>query len=136
MSGNRPDDATIEVAGVPPQLVQRLRNGLRIQSFVLLILAAVLLIMGPVPAKSALLGGLAVFFPGLIFTVVTLRKLGGDTAAFLKTATLAELGKLLLMGLLCGLVFVFVKPLAPGYFFLGMIVTMAVGWGTLIRAFS
>jgi F0F1-type ATP synthase assembly protein I len=123
VSGDRPDDATIEAAGVSPHLVQRLRFGLRIQSLI-------------VAAMSSLLGSLAVYLPGLMFTVVTLRKLGGDTAAFLRTATLAELGKLLLTGTFCGLVFVFVDPLAPGYFFLGMIVTLAVGWGTLIRAFS
>jgi F0F1-type ATP synthase assembly protein I len=136
VSGDRPDDATIEAAGVSPHLVQRLRFGLRIQSLISLALAAVLLLVGPVAAMSSLLGSLAVYLPGLMFTVVTLRKLGGDTAAFLRTATLAELGKLLLTGTFCGLVFVFVDPLAPGYFFLGMIVTLAVGWGTLIRAFS
>jgi hypothetical protein len=31
---------------------------------------------------------------------------------------------------------VFVKPLAPGFFFLGMIVTLAVGWAMLVRAFN
>ncbi len=136
MTGDRPDDeATVAAAGIP-RLVQRLRAGLRIQSLISLGLAALLLAVGPVAAISSLLGSLAVYLPGLMFTVLTVRKLGGDTVAFLRTATLAELGKLLLTGALCAVVFVFVKPLAPGYFFLGMIVTLAVGWAMLVRAFS
>ena len=101
-----------------------------------LALAALLLLVDPIAAMSSILGSLAVYLPGLMFTVLAVRRLGGDTGAFLRTATLAEFGKLLLTGTLCGLVFVFVKPLAPGFFFLGMIVTMAVGWGTLVRAFN
>jgi len=136
MSGTQSDQAVTTSHLDVSRLAQRLKSGLRIQVFVLLGLAAVLLLVGSIAAKSSLLGGLAVFVPGLIFKMVTLRKLGGDTAAFLRTVTLAEFGKLLLVGVLCGLIFVFVKPLAPGYFFLGMIVTMVVGWGTLMRAFS
>lgn len=136
MSGDHPDEAAIEAAGEIPRLVQKLRFGLRVQSLASLGLAALLLLASPVAAISSLLGSLAVYLPGLMFTVLTVRKLGGDTGAFLRTATLAEFGKLLLTGVLCALVFVFVKPLAPGYFFLGMIVTLAVGWGTLVKAFS
>ena len=145
MSGDRPEnaengnsvtgDAASEAAGVSPNLVQKLVTGLRVQLLASLVLAALLLLAGPVAAKSSFLGSLAVFLPGLMFTLLTVRKLGGDTAAFLRTATLAEFGKLLLMGALCAAVFVFVKPLAHGYFFLGMIVTMILGWSMLIRAF-
>ena len=135
MSGDRPDDAAIKAAGDIPQVVYRLRVGLRIQSLASLVLAGLLLAVSPVAAISSLLGSLAVYLPGLMFTVLTVRKFGGDTAAFLRTATLAEIGKLLLTGALCAAVFIFVKPLAPGFFFLGMIVTLAVGWGTLVRAF-
>jgi F0F1-type ATP synthase assembly protein I len=117
-------------------VVQRLRGGLRVQSLISVALAVILLAVSPVAATSALFGSLAVYLPGLMFTVLTVRKLGGDTGAFLRTATLAEFGKLLLTGLLCALVFVFVKPLAPGYFFLGMIVTLVVGWAMLMRAFT
>lgn len=136
MSGDCPDEAAIEAAGEIPRLVQKLRFGLRVQSLASLGLAALLLLVSPVAAISSLLGSLAVYLPGLMFTVLTVRKLGGDTGAFLRTASLAEFGKLLLTGVLCALVFVFVKPLAPGYFFLGMIVTLAIGWGALMRAFS
>lgn len=136
MSGDRPDEAAIKAAGEIPRLVQKLRFGLRVQSLASLGLAALLLLVSPVAAISSLLGSLAVYLPGLMFTVLTVGKLGGDTGAFLRTASLAEFGKLLLTGVLCALVFVFVKPLAPGYFFLGMIVTLAIGWGALMRAFS
>lgn len=135
MSGDHPENAVGEAAGVSPRLVQKLVSGLRIQLFVSLMLAVLLLLVERVAAKSSFLGSMAVFLPGLMFTLLTLRKLGGDTAAFLRTATLAEFGKLLLMGALCAAVFVFVKPLAPGYFFLGMIITMILGWSMLIRAF-
>lgn len=135
MSDDRRDGAAREPAAGISRLVQKLRSGLRIQSLVLLALAAALLAVSPVAASSSLLGSLAVYLPGLMFTVLTARKLGGDTAAFLRTAMLAELGKLLLMAALCGAVFVFVKPLAPGFFFLGMIVTLVVGWVALARAF-
>ncbi len=133
--GDRPEDAAIKAAGDIPLVVSRLRAGLRIQSMASLVLAALLLAVNGVAAISSLLGSLAVYLPGLMFTVLTVRKFGSDTAAFLRTATLAELGKLVLTGGLCAAVFVFVKPLAPGYFFLGMIVTLAVGWATLVRAF-
>jgi F0F1-type ATP synthase assembly protein I len=136
VSGDSPDDAALDAVRETSRLVQKLRGGLRVQSLISLALAALLLVISPVAATSSLLGSLAVYLPGLMFTVLTVRKLGGDTAAFLRTATLAESGKLLLTGVLCALVFVFVKPLAPGFFFLGMIVTLAVGWAMLVWAFN
>lgn len=135
MPGNRPDNAAIAAAGDTPRIVHRLRSGLRIQSLISLALAVALLLVGPVAATSSLLGSLAVYLPGLMFTVLTARKLGGDTGAFLRTATLAEFGKLLFMAALCAAIFVFVEPLAPGFFFLGMMVTLIVGWVALGRAF-
>ena len=72
-------------------------------------------------AYSALLGSLAAFVPGLIFTVLVMRRLGGDSATFLRTAMVAEFGKLALVGILCAAVFIWVKPLAAGFFFLGLI---------------
>ena len=136
MSGDRPENAAVAVAGEIPRLARKLRTGLRVQSLVSLGLAALLLLVSPVAATSSLLGSLAVYLPGLMFTVLTVRKLGGDTGEFLRTAALAEFGKLLLTGVLCALVFIYVKPLAPGFFFLGMIVTLALGWSMLMRAFS
>ncbi len=113
-----------------------LAGSLRIQFLVMVLLALVLLLVSPVAAYSSLFGGLAVYVPGLIFTLLVVRKIGGDSAAFLGTAALAEFGKLALTGLLCAVVFIWVKPLAAGYFFLGMISVLIAGWAGLALAFQ
>ena len=64
-----------------------------------------------------------------------MRKLGGDTAVFLRMAAIAEFGKLALTGMLCAVVFIYVKPLAPGFFFLGMIGVLAASWVGLATMF-
>ena len=113
-----------------------LARSLRIQSLVMVLLAFALLLVSPVAAWSSLFGGLAVYVPGLIFTVLVARKIGGDSAAFLGTAALAEFGKLALTGLFCAAVFIWVKPLAAGDFFLGMISVLIAGWAGLALAFQ
>jgi F0F1-type ATP synthase assembly protein I len=75
-----------------------------------------------------------VYLPGLLFTVLVARRLGSDSSVFLRTAALAEFGKLFLTGLLCALVFIWVKPLAPGWFFTGMLMVLATSWVGLARA--
>jgi len=110
-------------------------SSLRIQSLTALTLALVSLLAGPVAAYSVLFGSLAAVLPTLFFTALVLRKLGADSVAFLGTAALAELGKLVLTGFLCAAVFIWVKPLAPGFFFLGMIVMLAANWVGLARSF-
>jgi len=123
---------------VPPveSTAINLAGSLKIQSLVMAMLALVLLLVSPVAAYSSLFGGLAVYVPGLIFTALVVRKIGGDSAAFLGTAALAEFGKLALTGLLCAVVFIWVKPLAAGYFFLGMISVLIAGWAGLALAFQ
>jgi len=113
-----------------------LAGSLRIQTLVMALLALVLLLVSPVAAYSSLFGSLAVYVPGLIFTLLVVRKIGGDSAAFLGTAALAEFGKLALTGLLCAVVFIWVKPLSAGYFFLGMISVLIAGWVGLALAFQ
>ena len=113
-----------------------LARSLRIQFLVMVLLAFVLLLVSPVAAYSSLFGGLAVYVPGLIFTVLVVRKIGGDSAAFLGTAALAEFGKLALTGVLCAVVFIWVQPLAGGYFFLGMISVLIAAWAGLGLAFQ
>jgi F0F1-type ATP synthase assembly protein I len=108
---------------------------LRIQSLAAVSLALLSLLASPVAAYSSLLGSLATLVPSLLFTVVVLRKMGGDSAAFLGTAVLAEFGKLVLTGLLCAAVFIWVKPLAAGFFFLGMIGVLIANWVGLARSF-
>ncbi len=101
---------------------------LRIQSLAALVLASLSFLAGPVAAYSSLSGSLAVYLPGLLFTVLVTRKMGGDSADFLRTAAVAEFGKLALTGVLCAVVFIWVRPLAAGFFFLGMIGVLAAGW--------
>ena len=113
-----------------------LSRSLRIQFLVMVLLAFALLLVSPVAAWSSLFGGLSVYVPGLIFTVLLVRKIGGDSAAFLGTAALAEFGKLALTGLFCALVFIWIKPLAAGFFFLGMISVLVTGWAGLTMAFD
>jgi len=102
---------------------------------VAVLLALLSLLAGPVAAYSSLFGSLAVYLPGLMFTVLVMRKIGGDSAVFLRTAMLAEFGKLALTGLLCAMVFIWVKPLAAGYFFLGMIGVLIASWFGLAKVF-
>lgn len=104
---------------------------------VALLLVLATLPVGQVAAYSTLFGSLAVYLPGLVFTVLVMRKLGGDSAVFLRTVVLCEFGKLVLAGILCALVFVWVKPLAAGFFFLGMIgmiVANGIGAALMFRA--
>ena len=115
----------------PPNLAL----GLRLQSLTGIVLALVLLLLGPVAAYSSLFGSLAVFLPGLVFTALVMRKMGGDSTTFLGTAAFAEFGKLALTAIICALIFIFVKPLAAGFFFVGMIAVLVVSWIGLALAF-
>jgi F0F1-type ATP synthase assembly protein I len=103
---------------------------------VAVLLALLSLLAGPVAAYSSLFGSLAVYLPGMMFTVLVMRKIGGDSAVFLRTAMLAEFGKLALTGLLCAMVFIWVTPLAAGYFFLGMIGVLIASWFGLAKVFQ
>ena len=123
------------VKSAPPQTVPNLALSLRVQSLTGGSLALLALWFGPVAAYSVLAGGLAVYLPGLLFTVLVARRMGGDTAAFLRTVAMAEFAKLALTGVLCAVVFVFVKPLAAGFFFLGMIGVLIASWIGLALAF-
>jgi F0F1-type ATP synthase assembly protein I len=107
---------------------------MRLQSLAAAALALLSLLAGPVAAYSSLFGSLAAYVPSLVFTVLVLRKVGGDSAAFLRTAVLAEFGKLALTGLLCAVVFIWVKPLAAGFFFLGMIGVLVANWIGLAKS--
>jgi ATP synthase protein I len=108
---------------------------LRIQTLAALSLAMLSLLAGPVAAYSSLFGSLAAYLPSLGFSVLVMRKIGSDSAVFLRTAVLAEFGKLVMTGLLCAAVFIWVKPLAAGFFFLGMIGVMVANWIGLARTF-
>ena len=110
-------------------------RGLRIQSIVALLLAGGLLLLGPVAAYSSMFGSLAAYIPSLLFALVVAPKFGADSATFLRTAAIAEVAKIFLTGLLCAAVFIWVKPLAPGWFFAGMVAVIFSGrFGLLLWA--
>lgn len=108
------------------------RRWLRIQALVAAALALGLLAVSPVVASSSMAGSLAVLLPALLFAVVVTPRYGADSAAFLRAAVLGEAGKLLLTAALCIATFVWLEPLAAGWFFTGMLVTLAAGWAGLI----
>jgi F0F1-type ATP synthase assembly protein I len=132
--GDRNEPVT-GVKTATPQAVPNLALSLRVQSLTGVVLALLALLAGPVAAYSALAGSLAVYLPGLLFTVVVARRMGGDSAKFLGTVALAEFLKLALTGVLCALAFIFLKPLAAGFFFLGMIGVLIASWFGLALAF-
>jgi len=116
---------------------QQVSRGLRVQTIVALALAALLLLIGPVAAYSSLFGSLAAYIPALLFALLVVPKFGADSAAFLRTAAVAEVAKIFLTGLLCALVFIWVKPLAAGWFFAGMAAVIFSGrLGMLFNAGS
>ena len=102
-------------------------HGLRVQSIASLVLAGVLLLVGPIAAYSSIFGSLAALIPALFFALVVAPRVGQDSAVFLRAAVMAEAAKILLTALICVAVFVWVKPLAPGWFFTGMIVVLFSG---------
>jgi len=106
---------------------QVIRRGLRIQSVTSMLLAGALLLIGPVAAYSSVFGSLAAFIPSLAFALLVAPKMGPDSGVFLRSVVIAETAKLFLTALICMLVFVFVKPLAAGWFFTGMAVVIFSG---------
>lgn len=105
----------------------RVRRTLRFQSLGGIVLAVALLAISPVAAYSSLFGSLAAFIPALMFAILVVRKIGNDSAAFLRAAVIGEAAKLLLTALICMAVFMWVKPLSAGWFFGGMITVIFVG---------
>jgi len=110
----------------------RIRRVLRFQSFSGMALAIGLWFVSPVAAYSSLFGSLAAFIPALIFAALVAGKIGNDSAAFLRAAVIGEAAKLLLTVLICTAVFLWVEPLAAGWFFGGMILIIFVGFSGLI----
>ena len=114
------------------QLVAR---SLRIQTIVALLLAGGLLLVGPVAAYSSMFGSLAAYVPALFFALLVVPKFGADSAVFLRTAAVAEVAKLILTALICMAVCIWIKPLAAGWFFAGMVAVIFSGrLGLLYKA--
>lgn len=110
-----------------------IRRSLRAQSLTGLVLTGALFAISPVAAYSSLFGSLAAFIPALVFAVVVAAKFGSDSAVFLRAAVVGEAVKLLLTALICMAVFVWVKPLAAGWFFCGMIAVILMGFVSQVR---
>jgi len=106
------------------QLVAR---SLRIQTIVALLLAGGLLLVGPVAAYSSMFGSLAAYIPTLLFALLVVPKFGANSTVFLRTAAIAEVAKIVLTALICMAVFIWIKPLAAGWFFAGMAVVIFSG---------
>jgi ATP synthase protein I len=88
---------------------------------------------GGVAAASAALGGAAAVVPNAFLAARLLtptRDLGHR--AMLRSAWIGELGKLLLTVLLFGVIFGFVRPLAPPAVFAGFIAAQLVVFGALL----
>ena len=99
-----------------------------------IVLALIALTVSQVAAYSSMFGSLAAFLPNLLFALIVARKFGSDSAAFLRAAVLAEAGKWVLTAAICVAVFVWVEPLAAGWFFAGMGIVLLAGWMGLILA--
>lgn len=128
---NQNDPGMVRASGHKPGLM--IRRGLRLQALAGLILTGVLMVAAsPVAAYSSLFGSLAAFIPALIFSAIVAGKLGNDSAAFLRAAVVGEVVKLLFVALICMAVFLWVRPLAAGWFFAGMILVILIGHFGLI----
>jgi F0F1-type ATP synthase assembly protein I len=111
----------------------RIRQSLRAQSMTGIALALALLVIGPVAAYSSLFGSLAAFVPAVVFAALVAPKIGSESEVFLRAAVTGEAVKLILTGVICAVVFVWVEPLAAGWFFAGMILVIFIGYFGLYR---
>jgi ATP synthase protein I len=97
-------------------------------------LAAVLwLSSGDVAAVSALLGGAAVVVPNGFLAARLLQPSRDQSAsAMMRSAWFGEIGKIILTALLFGVIFGFVRPIAPLAVFGGFIAAQLVIFGALL----
>ena len=107
-----------------------------VQVITSLVIAALSLMANILAAWSALLGGLSVALPTL-YMAVRLRFGSANASSALPQVAVAqmlsaELGKLLLTGLMIGAVFIWVKPLSVGFFFFGLLATYCCGLGAAL----
>ena len=109
---------------------------LRFQMLAALALAAIALPAGIIAAYSSFYGGMAAYLPAVFFAVYAGRKVDADSVVFLRAAVVGETLKLAMTVAICLVVFRWVDPLAPGWFFVGMIGVIMAGWVGLYRAMS
>lgn len=109
---------------------------LRFQMLAALALAAVAATKGLTAAYSSFFGGMAAYVPAVFFAAYAGRKVNANSVIFLRAAVVGETLKLALTMVICLVVFRWVDPLAPGWFFFGMIGVIMAGWVGLYRAMS
>ncbi len=88
---------------------------------------------GDVAAVSALLGGATAVVPNGFLAARLLQPSRDESArAMMRAAWIGEIGKLLLTGLAFGVIFGFVRPIAPPAVFAGFIAAQLVLFGGLL----
>jgi ATP synthase protein I len=87
--------------------------------------------LGPVAAKSALLGGLTVVIPNGFLAARLLGGRDSSAKALLRSAWIGEAGKLVLTALLFGVIFAAIRPLSAPAVFAGFIAAQLVIFATL-----
>lgn len=84
---------------------------------------------GAVAAYSAILGNLVCVVPNAFLGLrIVTGGAGGDARALLRASYVGAIGKMVLTAALFMVVFVLVRPLGPGWFFAGFMLTQAVIW--------
>lgn len=106
---------------MPSANLHFIKRGLRVQTVIAMLLAGGLMLYEPVAAYSSMFGSLAAFLPSLVFALLVGPKIGPDSTTFLRTVVVAEALKIMVTAVICVLVFVYVKPLAAGWFFIAML---------------
>jgi ATP synthase protein I len=90
-------------------------------------------ISGGVAAYSALLGSLVCVLPNAFLGArIVLAGGGGDARTLLRASYAGAAGKLLLTAAFFAVVFVLVRPLAPGWFFGGFLLSQTAIWASPI----
>jgi ATP synthase protein I len=128
-----PKDNSHESLTEGQEIGRKIKLSLRAQSLTAIVLAMALLLISPVAAYSSMFGSLAAFIPALVFAALVAGKIGNDSTAFLRAAVLGEAVKMILTGVICMSVFLWVEPLAAGWFFAGMIMVIFIGYFGLYR---
>jgi F0F1-type ATP synthase assembly protein I len=129
-----PADSTDTGSKEGREIGQKISKSLRAQSLTAIALALGLLIINPVAAYSSLFGSLAAFIPAMVFAMLVASKIGSESTAFLRAAVLGEAVKMILTGVICTVVFVWVDPLSAVWFFAGMILVIFIGYFGLYKA--
>ena len=129
-----PEDNTKDSLTEGQKMGQRIKQSLRAQSLTAIALSVALLLINPVAAYSSMFGSLAAFIPALVFAALVAGKIGSDSSAFLRAAVMGEAVKLILTGVICAVVFVWIDPLAAGWFFAGMIIVIFIGYFGLYKS--